>query len=70
MSLGLELLKNGLDFSDYWLLAQDSVMKYGLNEHAYYRYVATTYLVRFRLVDEVLDGLSTNNLLTMLTDGG
>lgn len=80
--MGLELLDKGLEFSDSWLLHADSsahspnsflrlyrgsllnpVVNLG---YIYYYISIVTYLVRFRLVDEVLDGLTTDILVTML----
>lgn len=69
LALGLELLDKGLEFSDSWLLDPDPFPWWGIflaPEHFYISSV--TYLVRFRLVNEVLDGLTTNNLVTMLAD--
>lgn len=64
-SLGLELLDKGLKLSDSWLLSPDFVFGGPIDPHRSY----AAYLGRFRLMDEVLDGLTTNNLVTTLADG-
>lgn len=68
MSLGIELLEKGLEFSDLWLLSPRSSIVFPGYVKDYYRYIATL-LVRFRLVDEVLDGMITGKLVAKLADG-
>lgn len=65
-SFCLELLDKGLEFSGSWMLNHPNPYRGGPRD--FYRSIAT-YLARFRLVDEFLDGLTTYNLVTMLADG-
>jgi hypothetical protein len=66
MSMGLELLDSGFEFSDSWWLVQNLVSKEYWDN--YHRHIAMC-LVRYRSVDEVVDGLTSINLLTILADG-
>ena len=60
LTLGLELLDKGLEFSDSWLLDPGShLYSHSSLELSPFQIPIVTYLVRFRLVNEVLDG-STN----------
>lgn len=68
MSLGIELLDKGLEFSDLWLLSPSSFFVLSGYVNDYYRYFATLF-VQFRLVDEVLDGMITGNFVIKLAEG-
>ena len=60
MDIGLELLDSGMKFSDSWWLEQ--------NWCNYHRNLAMC-LIRYRQVDEVVDGLTSNRLLIIHADG-
>lgn len=66
MDIGLELLDSGMEFSDSWWLEQNTVSK--VHWGNYHRHLAMC-LIRYRQVDEVVDGLTSNRLLFIHADG-